>query len=89
MTCVGLNNRIEVQEQNIVHEDEREDSSWKSMESLALTSQNDNETIPVADNGAEPCLLVPLSLCSEASESYTPTMPSCATDEHVSENPQK
>lgn len=48
-----------------------------------------NKTIPVADDGAEPCLLVLLSLCSEASESYKPTMPSCAAAKNVSKNPQK
>lgn len=59
---------------------------WKAWPSHP---QINNKTIPVADNGAEPCLLVLLALCSEASESYKPTMPSYTAAKNVSKNPQK
>ena len=60
---------------------------WKAWPSHPQITNN--KTIPVAENGAEQCLRVLLSLCSEASESYKPKMPSCTTAKNVSKNPQK
>ena len=60
---------------------------WKAWPSHPQITNN--ETIPVADNGAEPCLLVLLSLCSEASESYKPTMPSYDAAKNVSKESSK
>lgn len=60
---------------------------WKAWPSHPQITNN--ETIPVADNGAEPCLLVLLSLCSEASETTNQQCPATLLPKMFQKNPQK
>lgn len=85
-----LNNRIQVQEQNIVHEDEREDSSEKSMESLALTSPNNKQwNYPSCRQWGWTMSASPFIPLLWGFWNYKPTMPSYAAAKNVSKESSK